>query len=280
MLYIVIPLICILAFILVDIFGTPRDIGAITLISGGVKTGKSALSLKKAYQAYKDNVFKWRIKDIIIVGFTRDWSKHTQKPQFYANIPVGFKHNPLTLDILLRKVRIPNKSVVWVDEASLVADSMDFKDKEINERLMMFCKLFGHYSHGGTLVLNTQSVSDLHYSARRCFGSYQYIHKRKKLPFFTLFLYSERSLVEGEINGATTMAEKDINTEVCKWALVPNKIYKKYDCYAYSYLTDHKPWYIKTIPPIKKRANLKASNIVSVRKLKEVQEYEEAHNNQ
>ena len=34
------------------------------------------------------------------------------------------KYNDLTLDIILREVRIPYKSVVLIDEASLLADSM------------------------------------------------------------------------------------------------------------------------------------------------------------
>ena len=64
---------------------------------------------------------------------------------------------PLTDDLLLRKKRFVYGSVIYVQEASLVADSQLIRDMDINERLMLFNKLIGHETKGGVIIYDTHS---------------------------------------------------------------------------------------------------------------------------
>ena len=104
----------------------------------------------------------------------------------YSNMPLNHvKYNDLTIDIIMRKVRIPYKSVVLIDEASLLADSLSGSvsrnmTKEAKERFDYinenFTKEFAEEWHyfgadlsrlvnGGTIgfkfVLSTDEIRDI-----------------------------------------------------------------------------------------------------------------------
>ena len=206
-------------------------IDCITLIDGGVKTGKSFLSVKIAISEYKKALFKESFKNL----FRKE--KHVL-PHLYTNIRLrGVKFSLLTKDIVLRQVRIPDKSVCLIDECSLLADSMLYKDTITNEKLMLFCKLFGHYSHGGKLIINTQCIGDLHFAFKRSLARYYWIYHRIKLPFITILkirelMYSDDN--QAVVNTVNSDVENDLKT-----LIVLNKYYKKYDCYCYSIFTDN-----------------------------------------
>lgn len=240
------------------------------LCSGAVKTGKSALSVYLAIRTYRKNVFVWKLQTIICsylkflrVKKFRDYEKPL-KPMLYSNIKLlNVRHNIFTIDILMRKVRIPNKSVVLLDEVALIADSMLYKNREINAHLTLFVKLFGHYSHGGTLILNTQSIQDCHYAFKRCINSYVYIHSKIRFPFVTLFklqelYYSEDgSNINANING-------DIEKSMLL-LLIRGKYFKMYDCYCYSIFTDNLTYevdYDKVI--LKSKKDLKVDELVTL----------------
>ena len=94
-------------------------------IDGGVKTGKSLVTVMLSIKQYKRNLLKTRICN----WFTKVFNKLRKfkgkpikplrdLPMLYSNMPLNnIKYNDLTLDIILRKVRIPYKSVVLIDEA-------------------------------------------------------------------------------------------------------------------------------------------------------------------
>ena len=91
----------------------------------------------------------------------------------------------ITEDLLLRKVRPRFGSVIFIDEASLVADSQLIKDMELNETLLLFNKLIGHETKGGCVIYDTQCISDVHFSIKRSLSEYFYIHHLTKwTPFF------------------------------------------------------------------------------------------------
>lgn len=236
------------------------NLSAVFLIDGAVKGGKSFLSVYASVKKYKSNLFKWKI----LKPFRKLLGKDILPPKLYSNIPLrNVKYSPLTEDILKRKVRIPNKSVVLLDEASLIADSMSFKDNILNEELMLFIKLFGHYSHGGTCILNTQSIPDLHYNFKRCISKYLYIYKRKKFPFITIFKVREM-LNSEDGNCIMNVYNEDIE-DTFKNLYVLNRYYKYYDCYCYSILTDDLPIYYNDTYK-KKKDSLKTNKIISFKK--------------
>lgn len=232
-------------------------IGSISLVDGGVKTGKTALSIYLAVREYK------RAKRS--VKFSNFWRKLFNKPLLeepllYSNIPLTIPYVPLTDDLLTRKKRFRYRSSILIDDASLVADSMLFKDKDLNEKLLYFNKLIGHETHSGHLIYNTQSLSDLHFSVKRCLSGYFYIHHlNTSCPFFAIAYviecrYSEDSSVSFNQNVDTS--------ELLKRVIFPKSIFKKYDPYCYSVLTDDLPIEDNVI---KKAKTLKCNNIVSFR---------------
>ena len=216
------------------------NIPNVYLISGQVKSGKSFLSVHLARKEIRIARIKCRIKNFFLRCLGRELE---EMPMLYTNIPIAkTKYNIVTMDILLCNVRIPNKSVVLLDEASLIADSMLYKDKRISDKLLRFVKLFAHYTHGGKLIIDTQSISDLHFAFKRCLNNYLYIYNRTKLPFITIM--EVREMLYSEDNSMVTNANVDIELSMRK-IIVPNSTYNMYDCYCYSIFTDDLPYQVK-----------------------------------
>lgn len=242
-------------------------LSSVNLFTGELGTGKSALSLNRALITYKCNLIKFTLIYIFdnssYIFKNYELLKWEDKPLFYSNIPLlNTQYCELTKNILLRKVRIPNKSVIFIDEISLVVDNMDFKDQEINYNLKMFIKLFRHYSHGGSLFINTQNIQDNHYIIKRVINKYFYIHSKIRLPFISIlkvreFLYSEDN---SNINTINTDLETDLKT-----VIIFNKIFKKYDSICYSILTDNLQFYKKLVEKIKSRKDLKTTKILNMK---------------
>lgn len=233
------------------------------LVTGPVKSGKTFLSLHLAIKQYKKNVRAYHIVHFFkkIVGLADD---DDLPPMLYSNIPLAkVKYNPLTLDIIYRRVRIPNKSVVLIDESSLMADSMLYNDEDINNALTIFYKLFAHYSHGGYCILDTQSLKDNHFSAKRCLGSYLYIFSRIKLPFISILKVREFVSMGGDESVINNVdADVELTT---RNVIIFNNTYKKYDCYAYSSFTDYLPYQCDCdVLPLRYDDDLKIYRIVTL----------------
>lgn len=106
-----------------------------------------------------------------------------EKPMLYSNIPIriGFKEYSLKLtnEHLLMKKRIVPKSVVYLDEVDQFASQLEWKNPNlarINSKsggnFDEFVRLFRHYTYGGYLVFNTQSIDNVVLNIRRRMGSY------------------------------------------------------------------------------------------------------------
>ena len=116
-------------------------------VSGAVKSGKSLLSVHLAIKEYKSALLKWKIKRffrLLLMPFKfkekykyvselmdcegnvlncDDDLKDYLPPMLYSNIPLAMvRFNLLTIDVIRHAYRIPNKSVVLIDEVSLLAD--------------------------------------------------------------------------------------------------------------------------------------------------------------
>ena len=216
-------------------FKTPM-FGSMCVVTGGLKQGKSTFSLYLAYRTFKRNRRSVRFMNY----FRKMFNKPLQEePLFYSTIPVGFPHVRITQDLIMRKQRFAYKSVVWIDEASLLADSSLYKDQVINAKLLEFCKLFGHETKGGCLFLVTHDIAELHHSMRRvCSESFYVDNTFKWLPFFMIVTvrqerYSESGTIMNNYN-------EDMEDSMKK-VIVPKSIWKKFDCYCYSSMTDDLP---------------------------------------
>ena len=224
------------------------------MVDGGVKVGKSLICVMLAVKQYRKNLFKYYIKVPLakIVNFFRKKKGKKlitlEKPMLYANMPLyHVKFNPLTKDIMLWKYRIPHGSVVLIDEATLLADSMlgmkTEKQKQeaynrTNETLTVFLKTYGHQTHGGSLFYNSQNVVDLHFAFKRNTNSYLMVFKNRKYPFFMLI--DCRELVHDESGDFKNINTSDIDDDN-KPLFVSKRWYKYYDRYYLDVLTKNLP---------------------------------------
>ena len=230
----------------------------LTLITGGVKTGKTALAVNLAMKDYRKRLLRYKIRSFFQKLFKKPID---ERPLIYSNIPLSCDYSPFTLDIALRKKRVAYGSVVLISESALFACSMDIKDKNINQQLTLFYKLFGHESHGGSLYIETQDLNDNHYSARRSMSKYLWIQRTIKIPFFVACKVRELAY-QDNLGTVTNNFDSDVEDST-RWVIYSKKTWKRYDRFTYSILTDDLP---KSNLIIKgsERSNLKSYSIVSL----------------
>lgn len=235
----IIGILAIVIFVIFYIRSKRLKLPNVYLVTGGVKTGKSFLSVCLAVKQYKRNLRYVKFQNLILTILRK---QKKELPILISNMHLrNVNYTLLTTDIIERKVRIPYKSVLLVDEASLLADSMSFKKANkvndlLNEQLNLFVKLIGHETHGGTLIFNTQCIKDVHYGIKRGLQSYLWIHSRTKMPFVSCF--KVREMVYSSENDSANQFNEDVEESTKSlWCL--NKWYKYYDCYCYSIFTDH-----------------------------------------
>lgn len=220
--------------------------GNLTLITGGVKTGKTQLAVALCFKQYARQLKKWRKA---CRKARARYEPLPEKPLLYSNMPIGkkgFKYAPLTLDLVMGLKRFRKGSVIYYNEASLIAGSKDIKDEELNDHLLKFFKLIAHITEGGYLILDTQSPQDVHYTVKRSLSTYYDIWSRITLPVVSLIWLRENKLVDGE-NTVAIDTQVDTQDSVLEggkkkyFRLILNKWWKYYDQYAYSTLVDGVP---------------------------------------
>lgn len=270
------------------------------MVDGGVKTGKSLVTVMLAVKQYRRNVIKMHIRNFfkrIINAFrklrnigklkkgkkTKPYLKYDERPMLYSNMPLyNVKYNALTMDILLWNVRIPHKSVVIIDEATLLADSMtgmmkskEMKEKfdEINEVLTLFLKTFGHQTHGGACFYNSQQVIDLHFAFKRCTSTYLFVAKNRKFPFFCLL--DVRELVHDESGDVTNTITSDVDVDN-RPLFVSKRWYKYYNRYYLDVLTKNLPLYVDyNVSKLDRKDKIEIDEILTLGGYKKIKEYNE-----
>lgn len=102
---IVILLVCgLVAFVVNKIaskFKIPK-ISCVSLVTGGVKSGKSTFSVYLSIKTYKRIHRSWKVRSWFQKLFHANID---EEPLLYSNIPLAVPYVPITLDLLLRKVR-------------------------------------------------------------------------------------------------------------------------------------------------------------------------------
>lgn len=261
MIWLVLVIGLIVVIVLTRKFKKPK-ISCMALVTGGVKAGKSTFSCALALSKYKSQVRKVRFANF----FRRIFRKELfEKPLLYSNVPLKCEYVPLTDDLLLRKQRFVYRSVIYAQEASLIADSQLIKNLDINQRLLLFNKLIGHETKGGYLIYDTQCINDNHYSVKRCISEYFYIHDTVKwIPF--ILLCHVRELRYSDDGQEINVYEGDVE-ESMRTVLVSKRIWKMFDAYCYSVLTDYLPVAADVVEG-RELLDLKARKIVSFRKYK------------
>lgn len=250
-------------------FKFPRT-NCISLVTGGVKSGKTTFAVGMAIAEYKRVHRSWKIRTFFQKILRKPLD---EEPLLYSNIPLAVPYVPVTQKILMRQVRPRYNSVFLINEASLVADSQTFRDKGINERIMLFNKLFGHETLGGHLYYDTQNLEDLNFEVKRCISEYIYIHHlEKRIPFFLYALVREERYNYGN-SGVVNNYGEDLE-ESLKKVLIRKKVWKYFDAFCYSALTDNLP----VEDDVCVAEDLKCYDIVSFRKWESINEKKESSN--
>lgn len=206
-------------------------VGSLAVVNGGVKCGKSTFGLALALANYRKVLRSWKIKNFFRKLFRKPL---IEKPLLYSNIPLGVDYVEVDDDLINRRKRFRYGSVIFIDEANLLADSMSFSDKSQSERIALFSALIGHETKGGLLIYTCHNIERLHYGIRDTASQYFYIHSLSKwLPFFLVANVRERVIGEDTLNVET----KDVELNLRK-VLIRKSTWKKFDSYAYSILTD------------------------------------------
>lgn len=216
----------------------------IALFTGAPKTVKDGLCCKESMHDYRHKHRIWRIRTFFQKLFKKELD---EEPLFYTNAVCSFKSlkakkphkldkniRAITQDLLLRRKRFNYKSVMWITEASLFADNMFYNDQDKNVQLALFCKLFGHETKGGSCYLSTQNTQDLHYAFKRVCCNFYF--NQKKVNFLNLFcIVYTREMISNDL-GANNFTD-DLDTTTRK-VLVPFWVFKRYNPYQFSVLTD------------------------------------------
>lgn len=265
-------------------------------VDGGVKVGKSKVSVMLVVKRIFVNRLRAHFRNGLIWLLNRRRVHYNKKhpntpkvlreyeeiPMLYSNMPLyKVKYNHFALEILELKWRMPHGSVVLLDEASLIADSMTAYGKTktqqeivdyVNEKITIFLKLFGHATHGGLCVYNSQNVVDLHFGFRRCTSTYLMLINRRRFPFFNLI--SCREIVHDESGDLTNTVTKDVEDD-SKPLFVSNKWHKYYDRYYLDILFKHLPKMVNYDVKIenKRKHRVELEEIVTLGNYKMIKEY-------
>ena len=260
MIYILIFLAILVVIVIIKNKIKQPKLGNMVMVNGAVKAGKTTMAVYLARKIYRQHRFRWRVRCFFCKLFRQPTP---EMPLLYSNIPLKIDgYTPLTKDLLLRKTRFAYKSVIYVCESSLVADSMLYSDQDINDNLLLLNKLIAHETHGGYIIYDTQSILDNHFAVKRCIGTYLYVHHTIKfLPFFLLSYVREMAFM-GE-NSTSNISQEDFETGL-KLVIIPKKVWKAFDCYCYSSLTDDNPVQGEPIKP----DTLKVKEVLTLRKEK------------
>lgn len=250
--------------------------GNMVLITGGVKTGKSTMSVYFVVRQYwkqkiKYYFYNYFLRPVLsVLPFKRfKILKKREYPLLYSNIPLAVKgYTPLTLDLIERKTRFRYGSVIYVCESSLVADSQSIKNPLLNEEMLLFNKLIAHETKGGYIFYDTQSISDNHYAVKRCLSNYFYIHHTIKIPFLC-FCYVRELKYSDDVSSVNAWNE-DVE-ESLKLVIVPKFVWKLFDCYCYSSLTDDLKVEDRSVNVFRSDSK-KANKIVTFKNFKSIDE--------
>ena len=237
----------------------PQD--TVICLTGGLGTGKTLIAVDRAIKEYRKRLFMWRIglynkrKGLKVF-------KKAEMPKLYSNIPILLKRpiyiskklipykeyfsEVLTYEHILLLNKIPEYSVILIDEVGQVADQYQYDNPFVMQNLQEFIRFFRHYIDG-KLILTDQSSSNIVVAIRRRINKIYNLHDfRRNWLFFYKVKVQELFITEDIM----ATAEQNIHKEYeFFYGLLPLKwlkflditklfTYKKYDSRCYSIMYD------------------------------------------
>ena len=213
-------------------------------IFGGVKSGKTLLAVKTALKQFKISQKYWQRKkrktvyyNVLITLLNKFKKKKLAlkdiplTPQFYSNIPIRVnKKYGLSLkvskEILLLKEKIPNGSIMLLDEFGTIASQYGYTEEQIRTDISEFVRFYGHYTkQKGLLIVIDQSTDRILKEVRVSLGAIYETSEFSKIGFI-----GKQKIIKYQ---NTIQTEYAVQKEQIK-----NKYYlllkKNYDPYCYS----------------------------------------------
>lgn len=233
------------------------------LFTGGLGTGKTLNAVKTGRRIYKKTLFNIKFHNWLRKLCNKIRSKHNKKvdkrinkgkqkhitywpikdnqelPRFITNIPVKIKggKNPkwssvLTKDMLLLKQRIPEYSVVLLDELPQLINQFNWNIEEVQHNVNEFATFFRHYI-GGKLIMTAQADSEIVKQIRSKMNTYYHLSNFRKFLFF-FYKCDICQFVASEIVDNVSIGFYEDNTKTIYGTLFT----KLYDsrCYSERYL--------------------------------------------
>ena len=206
---------------------------SITAYTGGVGSGKTFLSVRQVIKAYKSALKSWRKEKTKAKILRREVP---DKPLLFSNVPIVYKKKfrsaKLTPEIVLLQKRIPEGSIVLVDEVSGFLNQFEYAKNE-NVRLFdEFCRFFRQYV-GGQMVINDQCSANVVLQIRRRLNTIYNLNKHRYFLGFTSVKVREINISDEII----AVDQKDTNEPYARFLCFGN-FFKYYEsrCYRPRYL--------------------------------------------
>lgn len=240
----------------------------ITCFTGGVGSGKSFCATKAASSEYTRALLVYAIRKPIYRLFRRP---PEALPLFLTNIPVYLKRRQrlllwitgngkqqyswkLTPDHLMLKAKIPENSVILIDEFSATLTQFDFKSPnvEILDEFVRWCR---HYFNGRIIICD-QCSENIVLQVRRRFNLVHNTIRTRSFPFGRSKLLGKFNLlslvtyrliyISEEIKDVGKADEKGSETESkqigIRWAFYLLPFWRKlYETRAYKHRYDTVP---------------------------------------
>lgn len=244
--FIILLVIIVVLFILLKVIKNYAKISynQVLGIFGGVKSGKTLLAVKTALKQFKISQKYWQRKkrkvvyyNVLITLLNKFKKKKLElkelplTPQFYSNIPIRVNKKygmslKVSKELLLLKEKIPNGSIMLLDEFGTIASQYGYTEEQIRTDISEFVRFYGHYTkQKGLLIVIDQSTDRILKEVRVSLGAIYETSEFSKFGFI-----GKQKIIKYQ---NTIQTEYAVQKEQIK-----NKYYlllkKNYDPYCYS----------------------------------------------
>lgn len=203
----------------------------VVLYVGGLGSGKTLVGVSDSLKCLRRNRNKVRWHNLMHP------KNKKPKPLLYSTIPIQIskreKSVDLNVDHVLLREKIVEKSVVFIDEASTVANHFETVANNKNlKTLEEWSTFYRHYTKGGYLILTTQNTAKCNYTIRYCCNSAFQLSQFHSvpIPFIGFYWVKIRNidLTNDVVNVSENNVEDNMRIKIGFFGR------RKYDTYAFS----------------------------------------------
>lgn len=200
----------------------------VVAFTGSLGTGKTYIGTHYAKKCYRKQKIKHLLYSILPKPLKSLIHGGKEKARLYSNIPIiiGHKHikltgskrkksvplysTPLSSEVITLKKRIPESSIIFIDEIGQFASQYDYDNPRVMEQFHHFVRFYRHFIDG-RLIVTDQSSDNIVVQLRRRINLIYNLNDFKRfwfiMPYYKVNVTPVLSL-EG-IKQAETVEEKE-----------------------------------------------------------------------